>query len=180
MVDLIFATVRKIVPWVSRRMLAKSVSNFLPVSPLRVATKPCCCGDGLLGMVMPSWAATLRSVSSSAAWPLIRCWPAVLTAGMVPFWSASCPTGYSQSPAARTLTTKSRSASVSGPVDVLAITRFGALDVVCTPITAGYASAASVKVNAPATKSVPAFRAMRIEPPGGAAARSGELRRAAW
>ncbi len=98
---------------------------------------PCCCGLGWFGMVMLSMGAILRQLASSAAWPSIRCLLAVMTAGLAPFFRPICPTGYSHSPAARTLTTKSRSASVSGPHCVLAITRVGALETVLTPSIAG-------------------------------------------
>ncbi len=88
-------------------------------------------------MVIPSLGAMLRTVASSAACPATRCCPAVMTAGEVPFAMAICPTGYSQSPAARTFTTKSRSASVSGPNGVLAMMRSVEVAVFSTPSMAG-------------------------------------------
>ena len=55
------------------------------------------------------------------------------TAWVVPFCRASFPTGYSHSPAARTFTTKSRSASVRGPVGVWAMTWSAELETVLKP-----------------------------------------------
>ena len=63
--------------------------------------------------------------------------PAFLTASVVPFFSAFSPTGYSHMPAARTLTTKSRSAAVTGPAAGSATTRDGALPTFWTPSMAG-------------------------------------------
>jgi hypothetical protein len=119
----ISATVGRIWPWVTRRMLARPVSNRAPVSEDRVATKPFCCGLGWLGRVMPGSGAILRHVASRAACPSTRCSPAVLTAAVVPLRRASCPDGYSRSPADRTFTTKSRSASVSGPYGIAVVNK---------------------------------------------------------
>jgi hypothetical protein len=169
-VERIFAIVLKIEPCVTRRMLAKSVSNCLPWSPASCLTKPCCWGLAWFGIVMLSIVLILRQLVSSAACPSIRCLLAVRTALDCPFFRPSWPTGYSHRPAARTLTTKSRSASVSGPHWVCAMTRVPELEVVLTPSIAGYASAASVTLRAPPTKRVPiAFREKRTVPP----ARSG-------
>lgn len=136
-VERIFAMVLKIEPCVTRRMLAMSESNCLPSSPASWVTKPCCCGLATFGSVMLSRGAILRQLTSSAACPSIRCSPALTTSLVVPFFTAISPTGYSHSPAARTLTTKSRSDSVSGPHWVWEMTREPSLETFSRPSMPG-------------------------------------------
>lgn len=65
-VDRILAIVLKIEPCVMRRMLAKSVSNCLPLSAFSWVTKPSCWGLATFGSVMFSIGAILRQLVSSA------------------------------------------------------------------------------------------------------------------
>src|SRR3954470_4920078 len=74
-VERIFEIVLKIEPCVTRRMLAKFVSNCWPLLDSIVFTKPTCWGLATFGMVMLSIGAILRQAASRAACPSIRCLP---------------------------------------------------------------------------------------------------------
>lgn len=110
-----WATTENTWPWASLRMFANFWSKSGPVAADMVARKPICCAVGWLGRVMPNWGAIVRHVESRFVCPSIRCCPARLTAGVVPFCRAICPAGNSHRPASRTLVTKVRSSWVSGP-----------------------------------------------------------------
>lgn len=133
----ILAMVGKIWPCVTRMMVTAVESNSLPVAASAVATNCCCCGLAWLLRLMPSSGAILRHISSRPACPTTRCLPASFISGVVPRSMAISPSGYSHSPAARTLMTKSRSASVRGPYWVLAMIRSGVATVFSTPTKAG-------------------------------------------
>ncbi|CAM5593083.1 hypothetical protein STENM36S_06530 [Streptomyces tendae] len=148
-------------------MLTAEESNSLPVFASTVATKPSCCGDARLGSVMPSSGEISRHIASRPACPTTRVSPAVFIAFVVPRFITISPSGYSHIPAARTLTTKSRSASVSGPNFVLATTRFWLPSALSRPSTAGKASAVRVRVIAPNRTTTPILlRDRRMVPPG--------------
>lgn len=63
--------------------------------------------------------------------------PGSFISGVVPRSMAISPNGCSHSPAARTLMTKSRSASVNGPYRVLAMIRAWSVVVFSIPTRAG-------------------------------------------
>jgi hypothetical protein len=119
----ILAIVGKMPPCAMRMRVTAVDSNSLPELPSAVATKFCCCGDGSFGRVMPRSVETLRQPASSRPCPTSRCSATSIIAGDLLRSMIICPSGCSHSPAARTFTTKSRSASVSGPYWVLAMMR---------------------------------------------------------